>query len=77
MDARQRKANEDFERETVAAINSCADWLFENAPELAHEFAGGCKGWSIGFEAGDDGIFDFIQVRTAHEALHVLPYPRR
>ena len=46
-----------FRQETERSILKCADWLRENADDLAYRFAGGCQGWSIEFRSdATDGM---------------------
>ena len=46
-----------FRQETERSILKCADWLRENAADLANRFAGGCTKWSIQFESdATDGM---------------------
>ncbi len=63
------EAKETFQRQTITALNRCADYLRDNAEDLARRFSDethGCKEWSIGFRAGEDGIFPWIEV---HETV--------
>ena len=51
-----------FRDYTRDALLRCADWITENAEQLADTFAGGCKDWTVEFKAGEDGMFPRIRV---------------
>ena len=53
-----------FRDDTRNALLGCADWLTENAEQLADTFAGGCKDWTVEFKAGEDGMFPRIRVEV-------------
>ena len=55
-------ATKRFRDDTRNALLGCADWLTENAEQLADTFAGGCKDWTVEFKAGEDGMFPRIRV---------------
>jgi len=51
-----------FRDKVENGLHACAKWLDNHAQELADTFAGGCKDWSIKFQAGEDGIFPNIRI---------------
>lgn len=53
-----------FRDDTRDALLRCADWLTENAEQLADTFAGGCKDWTVEFKAGEDGMFPRIRIEV-------------
>jgi len=57
-------ATKRFRDDTRDALLRCADWLTENAEQLADTFAGGCKDWTVEFKAGEDGMFPRIRIEV-------------
>jgi hypothetical protein len=53
-----------FRDDTRDALLRCADWLTENAEQLADTVAGGCKDWTVECKAGDDGMFPRIRIEV-------------
>ena len=74
MDVAVGETKSDFKDKTKAAIEACGKYLLDNADELASEFAGGCKEWSITFSAGGDGMFPFVNILTDCSHVGSIPY---
>ena len=65
----------DFEKATMMSLVSCAKWLEHNAEELAHEFVGGCRRWSVTFESGDEGMFPEVRISVDKLDMSIIePY---
>ena len=67
----------DFRNATEDVLIRCSEWLAKNASDLADRFAGGCRKWSVGFGAGEDGLFPDVHVSVNKYDYDVIsPYIR-
>lgn len=61
-----------FEDDTREALRRSAKWLDEHADELASQFAGGCRDWSVEFTSGQEGIFPDVRVSVCKVDMDVI-----
>ena len=69
------EAKEMFQKQTVTALNRCADYLRDNAEDIAKRFSDeshGCKEWSIEFRAGEDGYFPWVEIRESVKTVGII-----
>ena len=67
-DSTMNEAKETFQRQTITALNRCADYLRDNAEDIAKRFSDeshGCKEWSIEFNEVEDGQSTQLVVRES------------
>lgn len=74
-DLDMNEEKEMFQRQTITALNRCADYLRDNAEDIAKRFSDeshGCKEWSIEFHAGEDGMFPWVEVRESVKTVGII-----
>jgi hypothetical protein len=74
-DSTMNEAKEMFQQQTITALDRCADYLRDNAEDIAKRFSDeshGCKEWSIEFHAGEDGMFPWVEVRESVKTVGII-----
>lgn len=69
------EAKKMFQQQTITALSKCADYLRDNAEDIAKRFSDeshGCKEWSIEFRAGENGMFPCVEIRESVKTMGIL-----